>query len=110
MPVSSAPSPRSRSRARSRGVATAAGTLPFQDLHFPYSPALRTAHLYVQAVAIDPGQAGLPVVVSQGNDLVWPPASGTLAPTAYTYSNDITGATLGSGPFAAGSVICGFER
>jgi hypothetical protein len=92
------------------GTSSATGALAALDLHLPWLPALQTTPVYLQAITVDPGQPGLPLALTQGRRQQWPAAPTTPGTAAYTYSTDVTGATLGSGPFTAGSAICGFER
>lgn len=92
---------------------SATGASPTLNFYsFPFSSGLLTSNLYMQAVSPDPGQnpTVLPLALSQGEDCLWPALSVTTpAPASYIYSATLT-AQFGSGPFFAGSVICGLER
>ena len=95
------------------GVTSATGgTNTLMSLSIPFNSAFLTTHTFLQAVALDPGQAPnlLPVVLSQGRDIIWPALTVTTpAPALYTYNPDLTSA-YGLGPFTAGLVPCGFEQ
>jgi hypothetical protein len=95
------------------GVTNAAGaTSPVNYLTFTFTPPFTALHVFAQAVALDASLPPhlIPVALSQAQDCQWPALDVTTPATAaYTYSIDL-GATFGSGPFTAGSVICGFEQ
>jgi len=87
----------------SAGPTTTAGALTTTTILLPFLPALRSLYFYTQAVAVDAGQPGLPVVVSEGRE-------GGMAPgpvTKYTYSLNPPSST-GAGVFVAGSIITAY--
>jgi hypothetical protein len=90
------------------GTSSATGSLTSLVLNFPHNPVLLQLPIYSQGVAPDPGQPGLPVVLSDGRIGSMPP--GNASPNfvfRYTYVSG-TGGT-GSGPFTAGSVITAYR-
>ena len=91
------------------GGADAAGAIAEQFFRFGYVPSLLTSSLAVQAVALDAGQAGLPVVVSNDQTLRWPTAPTTAPGQAYTQAADLV--SPHGTPVAIGGVpIVGLER
>lgn len=85
------------------GSTTAAGVLTPRTLPLPFVRALRHSLLYMQAVAPDAGQPGIPLVLSEGREGGVP-----CGPVfKYVYSTSPP-APIGNGPFNAGSVITAY--
>jgi hypothetical protein len=95
------------------GLTGATGSTPtLNHINIPFRAVFVSNSIYMQSVALDPGQTApfVPLVLSQGEDVMWPALTVTTpASTAYIYNADLT-AALGNGPFTAGSVITGFEH
>ena len=89
------------------GAASAAGSLTSLAINFPHNPVLLQVPIYSQGVALDAGQPGLPVVLSDGRIGSMPPGNSTPLVFRYTYVSG-TGA-IGGGPFTAGSVITAYR-
>jgi hypothetical protein len=53
---------------------TTSGYVPLPELRVPYDQALEGVVLYMQTVALDPGQTGIPLVVSNGASVTVPSA------------------------------------
>lgn len=87
------------------GPTSASGALAQTTLALPRGRALRSAHLFLQALAPDAGQAGLPLALSEGCEGGLPPGTGVFK---YIYSLSPPSA-IGSGPFTAGSVITAYQ-
>jgi len=93
----------------SLGTTNATGESLGTVVRFPWISALRSAPLYLQAMAFDAGQSGLPLVLSNDSVAVWP-AAPTLTPLfASAHSESLT-ATRASALTTGGMSICGLER
>lgn len=91
------------------GVATANGDVTQQFFRFGFVSSLLAAPLFVQAVAFDAGQAGLPVVVSNDQALTWPAAPSVAPGQAWTQAADLV-SPYGTSVSIGGTPIIGLER
>lgn len=84
------------------GNADAAGAITFALENIPFQPSTVGVTIYSQAIAIDVGQAGLPVALSPGRSNVFPatPATPTTVSRVYEYR-------LAAGSMRAASVWTG---
>lgn len=90
------------------GTADAAGRIPTQTWRLPYLAALRTTTLFMQAIAFDAGQSGLPLALSNDQQCRWPTAP-TQAPSAAIAVSQQPGAARASALAFGGVAICGLE-
>ncbi|MEZ5966949.1 MAG: hypothetical protein R3F56_24130 [Planctomycetota bacterium] len=91
------------------GVSDASGTVPEFDLHLPFAASTVGLTLYSQAAAVDIGQAGLPLALSNGRSNTFPNATTTPAPVTRVYGYRLATGSMRAPSVWTGGIVTRFD-